>query len=78
MAKRLASGNIRSMGYCPQRMILEVEFESEVMLHQYLDVPEEIWYGMRGSADPCGYFNQFIFCRYSQRQIPPEESVTEG
>lgn len=62
--QRISARNIRFMRYCPQRMILEVQFYEDKNIYQYFDVPEDVWYNMKNVADMDLFFNLLISSRY--------------
>lgn len=69
MRARVAMNNIRAMGYDPQQMLLEVEFAGERVVHQYEEVPEQIWYGLRNARRPDWYFNQYVSGHFPEKTI---------
>ncbi len=62
--QRVAARNIKLLRYCPQRMILEVQFNGEINVYQYFDVPEDVWYNMKNVADMDLFFNLCIASNY--------------
>lgn len=66
MSQKIASQNIKSMQYYPIRMLLEIQFYGDNNIYQYLDVPEDIWYGMRNVLNVDMFFNTQIMSRYKQ------------
>lgn len=62
--QRIAARNIRFLRYCPQRMILEVQFDGDKNVYQYFDVPEDVWYNMKNVADVDLFFNLLIASNY--------------
>lgn len=61
------SSNIRSVGYDPASMTLEVKFHSGG-LYQYAGVPETIYHGFMRAASKGTYFHDYIKGRYPDRQ----------
>ncbi len=61
---RVSAEHIYRMQYCPIRKMLEVQFNKEEKVYQYLDVPEEVWYTMRNTASIDLFFNVMIASRY--------------
>ena len=55
----VSSSNIAAVGYDPDTMTLEVEFNSG-KIYQYFDVPEVIFTEILGASSPGGYFNQNV------------------
>lgn len=66
MTKKIASQNIKSVQYYPIRMVLEIQFYGDNNVYQYLDVPEDIWYGMRNVPNVDMFFNTQIMTKYKQ------------
>lgn len=64
MLQRVAFRNIKSVQYCPLRMVLEVQFEDENKIYQYFDVPEDVWYNMKNVSNLDIFFNTQILSRY--------------
>ena len=64
----IQSGLIETMGYEPQRALLEVKLSGDGKVWQYRDVPEDVWYRFRESCYPdiyyrrriCGCFTELI------------------
>ena len=64
-----SSTYIEAIGYDAQRELLEVRMISNGKIKRYANVPEEIWYQFRESADPdiyyrrciCGHFPETVY-----------------
>ena len=64
-----SSTYIEAIGYDAQRELLEVRMTGSGKVKRYANVPEEIWYRFRESADPdiyyrrciCGYFPETVY-----------------
>lgn len=63
------SSSIRSVGYDPRTMTLEVEFDSGG-IYQYSEVPESVYTGLIGATSKGSYFNEHIKDRYPCRELP--------
>lgn len=62
---KVAAINIDKINYCPLRKLLEVQFlEQPSITYQYLDVPEEVWYGLKNAVSMDLYFNTKIATDY--------------
>lgn len=68
------SGLIETMGYEPQRAVLEIRLMSDRKIRQYDGVPEEIWYKLRNSHHPDTYYRRHI-CGCYEESILPDESA---
>lgn len=66
MLQKIAAQNIKYAQYYPIRMVLEIQFYGDDNIYQYLDVPEDIWYGMRNVLNTDMYFNTKIMSKYEQ------------
>ena len=64
MAQKISSQNIKSVQYYPIRMVLEIQFYGDSSVYRYMDVPEDIWYGMRNVPNVDMYFNTQIMTQY--------------
>ncbi|TRZ97742.1 MAG: KTSC domain-containing protein [Nitrospiraceae bacterium] len=62
------SSNIRSVGYDPAIMILEIEFHSG-NIYQYLSVPENVYQGLLQASSKGSYFQTYIKEHFSFRQV---------
>ena len=62
------STNIRSVGYDPQEMILEVEFYSG-SVYQYLNVSHAVYQEFMASNSKGKYLNSSIKPHYSFRRL---------
>lgn len=51
---------IDAIGYDAQRELLEVRLNNNRRVKRYVNVPEEIWYQFRESADPDIYYRRCI------------------
>lgn len=51
---------IEAIGYDAQRKLLEVRTNNNDKIKRYANVPEEIWYQLRESADPDIYYRRCI------------------
>jgi len=65
---RVASSNIRSIGYETKSETLEVEFTSG-SIYQYFDVPENEYERLMNAASKGRYFNQNIKDCYRYKQV---------
>ena len=52
--------NIDAIGYDAQRELLEVRLNNNGKVKRYVNVPEEIWYQFRESANPDIYYRRCI------------------
>jgi hypothetical protein len=62
------SSNLRSVGYDPDSMVLEVEFHGGG-IYQYMSVPEDIYHALMRAPSKGSYFNQHIKDRHRSRKI---------
>ena len=60
------SGLIQTVGYDPQRALLEVRLANDEKVRQYRNVPEDTWYHLRGSSYPDVYYRRYICGRYAE------------
>lgn len=67
---------IETMGYDPQRALLEVRLMNDSQVRQYRNVPEELWYSLRGSRHPDTYFRRYICGCYAEAAAREEFSLT--
>lgn len=67
------TGIIETMGYDPQRALLEVKLMSDGKVRQFEDVPEDIWYHMRENYHPDTYFRRYVCGRFKETILPDEE-----
>lgn len=51
---------IDAIGYDAQRALLEVRMAQNGRIRRYLNVPEEVWYQFRESANPDMYYRRCI------------------
>lgn len=66
--QRVASSNIKSVGYDERTMILEVEFHSNEV-YQYLGVSEAAFSALIGASSKGTYLNEYIKGRYQYRRV---------
>lgn len=60
---------IDTVGYDPQRELLEIKLNNSDKVRRYSNVPEVIWYQFRESANPdiyyrrciCGHFPETVY-----------------
>lgn len=64
----VASSNLRSVGYDPDSMTLEIEFH-DGGLYQYRSVPASVHAGLMGSASKGSYLAVHIKNRYPAHKI---------
>lgn len=57
---------IDAIGYDAQRELLEVRLNNNRKVKRYVNVPEEIWYQFRESADPDIYYRRYICGRFPE------------
>lgn len=62
------SSNLRSIGYDPATLRLEVEFQSG-SVYEYSGVPLAVAAGLRAAASKGAYFHTHIRDSYSSRQV---------
>jgi len=62
------SSELRSIGYVPERAMLEVEFQSGGV-YQYFGVPEVVFAGLVSASSKGRYFNANIREVYFYRRI---------
>lgn len=68
----IQSGLIETMGYEPQRALLEVKLSGDGKVWQYRDVPEDVWYQFREDRHPDAYFRRYICGRYRESLLADE------
>lgn len=68
------SNSLRSVGYDPEKRVLEVEFCSG-RIYSYLDVPPEMHDWLMRSKGKGGYFNRMIRDRYEMRDVTPTPAL---
>ena len=61
-----SSTYIEAIGYDAQRELLEVRMTGSGKVKRYANVPEEIWYRFRESADPDIYYRRYICGRFPE------------
>ncbi len=66
------SGLIETLGYDPQRAILEIRLLSDGKIRRYENVPESAWYHLRQDKHPDTYFRRYICGRYTETTIEEE------
>lgn len=64
----VASSNLRSVGYDPSSMTLEVEFH-DGGVYQYSSVPASVYAGLMGAGSKGSYLASHIKNRYPTRKI---------
>lgn len=64
----VSSSNLASVGYDPQRNILEVEFHSG-SVYQYYGVSEPVYRGLMSASSHGSYFSTYIRNSYRYSQI---------
>ncbi len=57
---------IETVGYDPQRALLEIKLLSDGKIRQYQDVPENVWYRLRWEYHPDSYYRRFICGSYEE------------
>ncbi|MCO6453562.1 MAG: KTSC domain-containing protein [Caldilineales bacterium] len=55
----VSSSNLASVGYDPQRQVLEIEFRNG-SVYQYFGVPQSIYSGLMAAASHGRYFDAFV------------------
>ncbi len=60
------SGLIETVGYDPQRALLEIKLVNDGKVRQYRNVPEDAWYHLRGSCQPDIYYRKYICGSYTE------------
>ena len=69
----IESSNIKSVGYDPDKKILETEF-SNGGVYQYSDVPEDVYQGFIGADSPGKFLNGEIKGKFSFSQGKQDEA----
>ncbi len=69
MLQRIANDTITAIDYCPLRKLLELQFAGEKTISQYFDVPEDIWYALKGAQNMDLFFNTQILGRYPMKKV---------
>ena len=64
----VSSSNIASVGYDPQRHVLEVEFLGGAV-YQYYGVPEQVYRGLMSARSHGTYFSAYIRTSYQYSQV---------
>lgn len=64
----VTSSNIRSIGYDPQSVTLEVEFTSGD-IYQYFSVPEHLHRGLMNAASHGQFLNDYIRNSYRYKKV---------
>ena len=64
----VSSTNLRSVGYDPGTLTLEVEFQ-DGGLYQYFAVPESIYIGLMRASSKGGYLHDYIKDQYQYRKV---------
>lgn len=80
-----SSTYIEAIGYDAQRELLEVRMTGKGKVKRYANVPEEIWYQLRESADPdiyyrrciCGHFPETAYhiCREDTKRASGTKNI---
>lgn len=65
---RVTSTNLASVGYDPDRFLLEVEFRDGA-IYQYSRVPAHVFAGLFHAASKGGYLHQYIVDRYPTAKV---------
>jgi hypothetical protein len=55
----ISSTNIKSVGYDPERQVLEIEFQGG-SVYQYFEIPEHIFDALRSAVSPGKFFEVSI------------------
>jgi len=63
----VSSSNLVSVGYCPESLTLEVEFNSGT--YQYYDVPSDVFDELMASSSLGSYLHHNIKSSYSYAQV---------
>jgi len=66
--ERVRSSNIRSIGYDPDSMTLEIEF-TDGGIYQYFSVPAHVHEGLMRASSKGSYFHDHIKERYRFRKV---------
>jgi len=64
----VSSSNLRSVGYDPDRSVLEIEFHSGGV-YQYTAVPPGVHQGLMSASSKGTYFHQNIKSSYSYHKV---------
>lgn len=64
----VSSSNLRSVGYDPVNMVLEIEFHSGAV-YQYRGVPLHTHAGLMGAGSHGTYFHMYIKNAYSYTRV---------
>jgi hypothetical protein len=64
------SSNILSIGYDPEKFILEVEFKDDTIYH-YFEVPENHYKALMSALSQGKYLSQFIKPNFDFKRIFP-------
>jgi hypothetical protein len=64
----ISSGTIKSIGYDPDRQILEIEFQSGAV-DRYHEVPVDVVDDLLSAGSPGQFFNREIRNRFPYRKI---------
>jgi hypothetical protein len=65
---RVSSSNLRSVGYEPERALLEIEFHAGG-LYQYRNVPQQAFDALMRAPSKGSYFDAHIKPRYTARKV---------
>jgi hypothetical protein len=66
--QRVASSNIRSVGYDPDAQVLEIEFQDGAV-YQYSGVPSAVYAGLLSAGSAGRYSHAHIKGRYPHRKV---------
>ncbi|MFJ2770058.1 KTSC domain-containing protein [Streptomyces sp. NPDC087300] len=65
--RTVVSSNLRSVGYDPDNLLLEIEFKSGV--YRYSSVPEKIYEGLMTASSHGRYFARMIKGRFAYSKV---------
>ncbi len=66
---RVGTREIASMGYDALSEVLEIEFQRDGQVWQYTEVPEDLWYRLRGVAEIDGFYYRHICGQFKERAV---------
>lgn len=66
-----SSTYIEAIGYDAQCALLEVRMANNGRLRRYVNVPEEVWYQFRESANPDMYYRRCICGHFRETTVRP-------
>ncbi len=64
----VSSSNLASVGYAPNSLILEIEFNSG-SVYQYFDVPEYVFHGLMQASSKGKFFHAHIRNNYGYAKL---------